>query len=287
MGKLVDFKCEDRIFVGIRPEFAEEHGWKLPDLYKNAEAMAEASIAIKEAGRASVCKLPFDTAVLAENLGAVLKYDMSPLGPRKDTDLLEKVEDVLDLPAVDPGRGRMAEILKACRIVMEKGYQPMLEIRGVFDTMNSLIDIQKVVTAFAMDREVMQKTCDKIRKDLEIYFVAAEKAGCRLCAYSDSTGGLNVLGPRFARKITEAFTYPLMKDLEEMLSVCTTVQMCPKTAFMLTGCDKAQWMYKKIEAGKTYMEAYMESNDVRFAGAICNNDLGRQVSGRIAYLKLA
>ena len=286
MPKLVDFKCQYADFMGVTPEYAEALGLKLPDLYLKAEDMVVLAKEIKKERNSTFCKLPFDTCAEAENLGAIIQYDESPLGPRKQSDLVNDTEEILKLPAMDPTRGRMAEILRACQLLTEKGETVALGIRGFFDILNSLMDIQKVFMTAAMKPDVMMRVCDKIRKDLIIYFLAAEKAGCSLFFYSDSTGGLNIIGPRYGKKMVEWFTYPLIKELSEVLSATSLVHLCPKIAFMLAGCDKAGWKEEETHGEEDFLEAYQLNPKIRFTGQRCNRNLNDKVGKRVYHLEM-
>lgn len=286
MPKLVDFKCQYADYMGITPKYAETLGMKLPDLYLNAEDMVTLAMEIKKERKSSFCKLPLDTCVEAENLGAIIRYDESPLGPRKQSDLLNDTEDILNLPAIDPTKGRMAEILRACRLLTERGETVALGIRGFFDILNSLMDIQKFFMTAAMKPDVMARVSEKIRKDLIVYFLAAEKAGCSLFFYSDSTGGLNIIGPRYGKKMVEWFTYPLMKELSEVLSPGSLVHLCPKVAFMLVGCGKANWKEETTHGEEDFLEAYRANPEIKITGQRCNRNLNEKVGSRVYHLEM-
>lgn len=286
MAKIKDFKCQYADYRGIDRELADSLGLKLPDLYKNSSDMAAYAKAIKERDGNIYCQLPFDTSVEGEALGAVLKYDESPLGPRKDGDLLQDPKEMLNLPQLDPSQGRIAEILKACDTLRAEGEKVLLEIRGLFDTANTLMDIQKFLMLWAMEPDVMQRICDKIRTDLVIYMTEAEKH-CDLLLYSDASGGVSVIGPRLAKQLVTWFTEPLMKELQQLLADGPALNMCPKTAFMLTGCGKAE--YRRYETGsrQSYAEACFDlPKEIRLLGQRCSKTLNKPVKGHIDYLAL-
>ena len=286
MAKLIDYKCRYSDYKGVSQEYANSLGVKIPDLYLKAEDMIVLSLAQKKERGATFCKLPFDTAVQAENIGAIINYDTSPLGPRKLEDAIEEVKEVLDLPDFDPTKGRVGEILKAARFLMDKGETVAMEIRGFYDTMNSLIDIQKVFMEAAMSPDIMRQACDKIRGDVVAYFLAVEKTGCKVIFYSDSSGGMNVIGPKFTKKMVDWFTYPLMQDLSTALGPDTLVHLCPKVAFMLVGCDKATWQKEATAPENDYLQAYISSDTARFTGQRCNRNLNHNAGGQFHYLEL-
>lgn len=286
MAKLIDYKCVYSEFKGLLKIDPEKYGLKVPELYQNAEDMVKTIIATRDEGGDPLLRLPIDTIALAENIGAAVIYDTSTTGPRKDVDVIASVREVLDLPPADPERGRMAEIMKGLRILKEKGEEPVFAIHGMFDTLNGLIDMQKIIMEFAMDPGLMQAVSDRIRSDIVTVCLAAEAAGARLITYSDGSGGINVIGPKFAKKVVECFLYPLMKELDEKLARGTKVQMCPKAGFMLTGCEKADFKEYDEDKGESWFENVLNDREVRFTGTICNRELGTKKGGRLFYIEL-
>lgn len=286
MAKIKDFKCKYADYKGIDKAFVASLGLSIPQLYQNSKDMAAYAKAVKERDGSIYCKLPFDTAVEGEALGAVLKYDESPLGPRKDGDMLQDPKEILNLPDLNPKEGRIAEIFKACDQLRAEGEKVVLEIRGLFDIANTLLDIQKFLMIWAMEPDTMQKICDKIKKDLVIYITAA-KEHCDLLFYSDASGGVNVIGPRLAKQLVSMFTESFMKELQQVLRDGPALQMCPKTAFMLIGCGKAQYQRHETGDKQTYAEICFDlPEEIRFLGQRCNRMLNKPVKGHIDYLKL-
>ena len=286
MGKLVDYKCIYSEFTGLLSIDPDKYGLRVPDLYRNAEDMVKTVLATRKEGGAVLLRLPIDTIALAENIGATVIYDTSSTGPRKDKDVVGSVKEVLDLPPADPDRGRMAEIMKGLKLLKEQGETPVFTVHGLFDILNGLIDMQKIIMEFAMDPQLMQAVCDRIRNDIVTICLAAEKAGARLITYSDGSGSINVVGPRFAKKIVNVFLYPLMKELDEKLSPDTKVQMCPKMSFMLTGCDKAEFKKTDADPEKSWLENVLSSPEVRFTGNVCNRDIDSKSGSKMIYIEL-
>lgn len=285
MTKLKDFTCKYINYNPITSELAESLGLRIPELYLNGEDMAKVAVYIRETSGAQYCRLPYDTCVIAENLGASIKYDDSPLGPRKAEDLLKNPLDFLDLPALDPTKGRLAEVMRACTLLKERGEIPVLEGRGIFDVMNSLIDIPKVIMALTRKGEI-EKIGEKLKTDLMVFYKAAEEAGCEFFTYSDASAGLSLIGPRFSKKVTECFTLPLLKKWMEKMDDRCTLQICPKTSFLLTGMGMAEWKYKSVDKGRTYFDAYMNSPEIRITGQKCNHEMSMPSRGRVHYLEL-
>lgn len=81
MAKLIDFKCRYAEYTGISKELAAAEGLSLPEAYMDSDSLAKLALAMN--GKDGYCVLPIDPITEAENLGASIKYDDSPLGPEK------------------------------------------------------------------------------------------------------------------------------------------------------------------------------------------------------------
>lgn len=287
MAKLIDFKCKYAAFAGISNEFVESLGLKLPDAYKSAESIAIVAAARRKADDNVFCVLPSDPVLEAEALGAKIKYDDSNLGPRKDVDVISTVDELANLPRIDLEHGRIAEVLKACQILKSQGEKVAIEVNGPFSIFNGLMEIQKILMAWRKKPELMQQIFDRIREDLVAYFVAAKNAGCDMLFYTDSAGGLNIIGPRYGKQYVEWFTLPLLKSLDETLPPECIVHLCPKTAFMVAGCGNAIWKQIPIDGNMKYGDACLSlAGKVRFMGQRCRKEENAPVSNHLCYLEL-
>ncbi len=121
MAKIKDYECKYASYNRLTPEVVAPLGLKIPDLYCKAEDLAKVAVHIKKENGYPYCSLPYDTAVHAENLGAPIQYDESPLGPRKAEDLLDKPLGFLDLPPLDPSKGRLSKYCEHARFSKTKG----------------------------------------------------------------------------------------------------------------------------------------------------------------------
>ncbi|MGI6766231.1 MAG: hypothetical protein ACOX4R_03315 [Lentihominibacter sp.] len=285
MAKIRDYNCLYSTYSGIDKEFVKALGLKMPDFYSRAAGLAKYSAAVKEKNDDAFCKLPFDTFLAGEALGVPMVYDESPVGLRKREDLITNPEEILKLDKIDPSKGRLAETINACDILREQGEFVVFEIRGLFDTLNSLLDIQNVMLFWLTQQEKMQEVCDFLKENLMIELNAA-KDHCDMFFYSDASGGVNIIGPKMGKMLVEWFTYPFLKDVAKTLNPGQKMQMCPKTAFMLLGTETGE--YAKADAeGTTYFEKYNRLPDnIQFLGEKCNRDLSDTCKGQVNYINL-
>ncbi len=275
MEKILDFNCTFNSAAGIDRQIIEKLGLTFPDAYMKSHTLMDIAIAMKEANKAPLCILPLCHTIEGEAMGAHINYGSGELGPRAGKQICRKVEEILELPDIDFAVGRVAEVLEACRGLRERGENVVLELSGPFTILDTLADAVIVFRAMRKQPEVMAQVLEKIRANILAYFTEAQKSGVNLISYADSSGGVNILGPKLSEQIVEQFTYPLLKDMEKSLDNNIMVLLCPKTSFALLGTGKAQWEELRLSKPMTYGEACIESvGKVKFAGQMCikNNE---------------
>ncbi|AKL95701.1 methylcobalamin:coenzyme M methyltransferase [Clostridium aceticum] len=289
MSKMIDFECTYDNSVGMSKEIAEKTSLKFPQAYKSWDSMAQLAIAVKERDHASFCELPFCHTLEGEALGGNINYGDENIGPRAKDYICTTAEEILNLPEIDYTIGRIAEVLKACKYLREEGENVVLYISGPFTIMNVLIDPRHIFKIFKKNPEAMKAILDKFRSEILRFVKEAEKSGVNMISYGDSTGGLNILGPKLAEKVVEIFTYPLFKSIEESLRDETIVLLCPKTTFALLGTDKAQWEDINLGTPMKYPEACVKIiGQTKFVGQMCiKNKEFTLKNGIIKTVKLA
>jgi uroporphyrinogen-III decarboxylase len=288
MNKIVDFKCTYDNLIGIRKLVTESTSLSFPEAYKNWDSMAELALAIKEHNHANYCELPFCHTLEGEALGGIIHYGDENVGPRGKEYICSTVEELLSLPAIDYSKGRIAEVLKACSFLRNKGENVILYISGPFTILNILMDPRYIFKIFKKNPEGMQEVFDKLASETIRFVEEAQKADVNMISYGDSMGGVNILGPKFAQQVVEMFTYPLFKRIEEILRRETIILLCPKTTFALLGTGRGQWLDIDLGAPTTYSEGCIKViGQAKFVGQMCfKNSLFELKNGKIKAVDL-
>lgn len=278
MAKLIDYRCRYTEYHGMSKDEAAAKGLSLPEAYCHAEQI------IKLAGMQAV--LPFDPIIEAEAMGAKVKMDDSPLGPRKAEDVVTTIDQLLDLSPMNMKEGRLAETIKAIKIINDAGGDATFELEGPFAIINGVSDIMKILMGWRKKGDVMNAFFDRVSADLVELALQVYDAGARVIYYTDSSGSLDILGPKYARHITENFTVPFLKALDERLPSDCVIHLCPKTSFLLAGCEKARWNKLHFDQPLPYKEACKAAcGKVRILGQRCRKAADINVSC-INYLEL-
>jgi len=270
MGEIKDFKCTYDNSVGISEEVTSKLNLKFPDAYMHSDTMVMLAKALKEVDNASFCALPFCHTVEAEAMGGIVNYGNEKIGPRAKDYICTKPEELLELKEMDFSKGRIHELLLACQVLRQEGENVVLEVAGPLTILNVLIDARYVFKALRKQPDLMKKVFWKIGNELLKYIVEAQKYGVNMISYADSSGGVNILGPKLAEQIVNDFTYEFLQKLSQITTDDAIVLLCPKTTFALMGTDKAEFVDVKLSGPMKYGEAcsYMIGKE-KFLGQMC------------------
>ncbi len=274
MGEIKDFKCTYDNSAGISEEVTKKLDLTFPDAYKHRKTMVALAEALKETDQASFCELPFCHTVEAEAMGGIVNYGNEKTGPRAKEYICTKPEELLELQSIDFSQGRIHELLLACQDLRQKGENVVLEIAGPFTVLNVLIDAKHVFKGWRKQPEIMKEVFWKIGKELLKYIEEAQKYGVNMISYADSSGGVNILGPKMAEQVVEEFTYEFLKKVEEIVGDDAVVLLCPKTTFALLGTEKAEFVDVKLPEPMRYGEAcaWMVGK-TKFLGQMCMKNI--------------
>ena len=273
MAKIIDFNCTFQYSVGINENVTKKLDLKFPDAYMKRETMAEIALAIKE----------YDGATFeAESIGGLVNYGDEKAGPRAKEYICTKPEEILELKEIDFSTERIYEVLEACRILVEKGENVVLDVAGPFTIMNVLIDPVHIFKAMRKKPELMKEVFWRLGNDALKYIEEALKRGVTMISYADSSGGVNILGPKMAEQVVEDFTYEYLKKMQDLVQDKALVLLCPKTTFALLGTEKAEFTDVELPSSMRYSDAcaFLVGKET-FAGQMCIKNIKYELKSGI------
>ncbi len=287
MGKIADFNCTYDNAVGISNDVTEKLDLTYPDAYLHWDTMAKIALEIKKKEDVAFCELPFCHTLEAEAMGGIINLGNAAAGPRAKEYICETPEQLLKLPAIDYEKGRIHETLKACRYLREQGENVALLISGPFTILNVLMDARHVFRFMRKQPETMRQVFDKFAEELLKFIEKAMEYDVDMISYADSSGGLNILGPKNMAYMTETFTYPFLKRAEKVVAGRAQIFLCPKTTFALLGTEKMAWMEVPVSGPMRYADAVLSVKDqVVTAGQMCIKNSGYMVKNEIKAVRL-
>ena len=281
MSKIIDFRCTYDNVTEYGPWASEEYGIRFPEAYQTCEMMVKLALAQKAHTGSRVCILPFCHTLEAEALGGGIRLGDENSGPRAVGYRCEKLEEVLELPDLDPDAEtsvRLRETLCACRRLKEMGEIVVFLVSGPTTILNGLVNLEQVFRALLREPELIQTVFHKLGRDILTMMKEAEAAGADMISYADPSGGVNLVGPRIAERIVKQFTAEFLAVADRELRTETVVVLCPKTALALIGTGIGQWCDHVLPQPMEYAEAVLyERERVRFVGQDCLKHVGHRL----------
>lgn len=157
-----------------------------------------------------------------------------------------------------------------------------MQVSGPFTILNVLIDAKYVFKAMRKKPELMKEIFWKLGNEIFKFMKEAKRYGADLISYADSSGGLNILGPKMAEQVVEDFTYEFIKKAETLADDRTMILLCPKTTFALLGTGKAVFRDHKLSGPMAYGEGCIEMRGkVKIAGQMCIKNVGYQLENAV------
>ena len=280
MGKIADFECTYANAVGIGEEITSGLGLPFPEAYQEAELMVKLAKAGKEHNGGVFCELPFCHTLEADAMGAVINMGDETSVPRAGEYLYKKMEELKGLPEIDFSKGRMAETLKACRMLRDEGEHVAIEITGPFAFMNVFMDVKYIFKALRKEKDAFFEVCDHLGRQLIRYIDEAQANGVEVISYADGAGGVNILGEDMAAEVAQKFTYGFVKEAVGHIGDEALLLLCPKTSFALIGTDLAEWRDAQLSGPMRYGEACLEMlGKVKLGGQMCLKNIDFTLSG--------
>lgn len=282
MADMKDFLCTYDNSAGIHSEVTKGMDLVFPDAYMRWDTMVKLSKALQEHDGAPFCMLPFCHTVEAEAMGGIINYGNETAGPRAGESICTTAEELLELPEIDFSTGRIQEVLLACRELRDRGEHVVLQVSGPFTILNILIDVRYVFKAMRRKPELMRKVFWKLGMEILRFMEEAKKYDVDLISYADSSGGVNILGPKMAAQVVEEFTYEFLKKAETLADDKTLIVLCPKTTFALLGTEKAELKKHELLKPMSYGEACIEMiGKAKFAGQMCIKNTGYRLENAV------
>lgn len=256
--RIRDYKCTYENENGIPEEIVKEMESAFPDVYCRAELLKKMAEKVATFYQNDLCVLPFCHTIEAEAMGGNVVLGNGYKSPRTGTHICQSAKEVLTLPEIDYSHGRIHETLLACRRLNEKGKAIVLEVSGPFTILNGLTDISNVYRLMHKEPEVMYQIFLKLESELLRYIEIALEYGVKMISYADPIGGVRMMGAKRVAQVVDEFTYDFLKKSEKLAAGNAVIILCPKTAFALLDCGKAEWEDVVVLPGTSYGKACRE-----------------------------
>ena len=268
----LNFKCVSDKLEEIPEEVVKETGVTFPRVHLNSNEMSVLAKALKKYHKNNIIMIPFCLTVEAEALGADIKMGDEKTGPRVGEYAFNDIEDLKNIKSIDLTKERVREVLKAVEGLKNDGETVALSVQGPFTIMSSLIDPRLFYKAVRKDTNAvegfMQIICDSIVK----YIEEGAKRGAKIISFGDSSGALDIVGPKIYKDYSGRYTYNVLKKVEGKLGD-SILHLCGKTSMSMDKVGFIKSTPIEVEKDITYGEALnnimKEFKDAKIIGHYC------------------
>lgn len=165
-------------------------------------------------------------------------------------------------------------VCKKCYAIVSNGFSETIAKK-------TLTELKKTYEAMRKQPELMQDIFQRIERELLTYIKIAVEYGVDMISYADSSGGVNILGPKMTEQVVMDFTYDFLKKAIELLDGKTMLLLCPKTTLALIGTEKACYMDRELPEVMRYGEACVSLiGRVPVAGQMCIKNIDYQLENK-------
>lgn len=270
MNKILDYKCTYDFAKGIDEEFTKELNLSFPDAYCHKDTIVTLAIAQRKYQNAVFCDIPFCHTLEAEAMGATVNLGDEKTGPRAGKYLVESAEEILNLPDIDFTKGRINETILAAEELVKQGEDVIFYISGVLTALDCLIDPRFMFKTMKKNPELAKEIFWKIGNETVKFMQILHDKGIRMISYGDSSGGVNILGPKLMQQMLDDFLLDFLKKLDEVLPKDMLIILCPKMSLALISTENAVFEDVVLEEEMTYGEAIIKMiGKTRFVGHTC------------------
>lgn len=268
----INFKCISDNLEEIPEKIVKETGVNFPNVHLDSKQMAVLAKAMKDYHGDNITTVPFCLTVEAEALGADIKMGDEKIGPRVGNYVFNSIEDLEKISLIDLSKERISEVLKAVDILKNDDETVALTVQGPFAIMSCLIDPRLFFKAVKKDKLSVDRFMETICDSIVMYIEEGVKRGAKIISFSDSTGTIDVLGPRMYKEYSGRYAYNILKKVENRLGN-SILHICGVTSMSMYKAGLLKLIPIEVEKDITYGDALSkiieEKSDVRIIGHYC------------------
>lgn len=260
-GYALFFACGGEPERPFSEEICLKAGVDYVDTFQNAEAMARVALQLKASQGDVLVKLPFAVTVETEALGAEVSFNALYGVPKVNGLRYKKLTEIKEIPPLNLQSGTVCEVLKAVRLLADRGEHVVLNIEGPFTVLGQLVSSEEIYKGLYREKERLYYLADRLSAELIRYAQAIEAAGAELISFADPLISPELVAPATYREMCGSL---LHRCLQGMLQATekVSIHLCSATSRGFEESGMCHGRELEVPAGLKYGEAlcYAMSN---------------------------
>lgn len=272
MNQQFYFKCASGGLEEIPQQVIQRDQFSFPEVHLHAEEMIKLCKIIKDYRNEEFVQLPFCLTIEAEALGAKVNLGDKNIGPRISQYVFNSIDEIDNIQRIDYTKNRIKEVLQAVQLLSSEGEKVILSVQGPYTIAQSLIDPKLLFKASRKDKDKVDKLLTFIEDEVVDYIREGMKRGAKIISYGDSSGTLDILGPKMYKELSGKYNLNVLKRGAEALSDCI-IHICGVTSASLHNSGLIKSISIELDEELTYGEAINrvidENKDIKVIGHNC------------------
>ena len=240
------------------------------DIYINGKTMASLAQKIKEYNNDVIAKIPFTTVDFAEALGVKIQYFKDNIPPLVSEYIYHDIDDLIAWKKCDFSSPMLTAVMDALQLLEQQNIRTIVKLEGPFTNLNFLLEMKKIFLIEKNNPHIISAILDKLCDDIFTYIKILYENGCKAISYADPSGYIGIVGPDFARRVSDKYNYKLLKRLQDS-KMKMVVFLCGNTSISLVRSGYAV-VDKKMVAIESLGQAilnYSDADTMRMIGHTC------------------
>jgi len=274
MNQQFKFKCASGGLEEIPQQLVQKEQFSFPEVLLHAEEMIKLSKAIKDYRNEEYVKLPFCLTIEAEALGAKVNLGDKNIGPRISQYSFNSIDELDNIQRIDYTKNRIREVLEAIQLLADEGEKVILSVQGPYTIAQSLMDPKLLFKATRKDKDKVDKLLTFIEDEVVGYIEKGINRGVKIISYSDSSGTLDILGPKMYEELSGKYNLNVLKRVSKVLKD-EIIHICGVTSASLQNSGLIKSISYELNEQLTYSEAINkvidENKNIKVIGHNCIN----------------
>jgi uroporphyrinogen-III decarboxylase len=153
----------------------------------------------------------------------------------------------------------ISSVIKECKDLSKK-HNVMIKLNGPLTIISELIGMNNLFMLWIKSPNKFNDVLKVIADNLILYASECVSSGASIISYGDAICSKDILGPKHLKNITEKFSYPFLKKLENTINKKSLLHLCPKISSALKYFDLANTKTIKLDKKMNYEEACLYIN---------------------------
>lgn len=264
------YTCKATEGNGFEASLLESDEFCSPGIYSDSSKIARLALESARLRGGRIVTLPLCNTLQAEALGAKINLGSKSMPPAVDGYVFSSLSEV-DLNKVSFKSERIEATLKAVEELSGLGHTVSFNLDGPVTVLGSIVDPLVLFKSFRKEPLLIKKAVEAVSDSVVALGIEASRRGAEILSYGDSSGTIDILGPKIFGEFCAGPALGILKALSENSSNGIT-HVCGKTSAGLYKLGLIDFIPIDVSPDRTYgqaLEDVSRRGEIKILGNSC------------------